>query len=106
MAPHIENWHNGKRQPAGKAYGLQGVEVLIDTTVRKVILQDNPAGFKQATGVKLTSGHILKASREVSVCYGALRTAQLLILSGINPADELKKNHTSLVVEAACKASM
>lgn len=100
MAPHIENWHNGKRQPAGKAYGLEGVEVLTNTTVRKIILQDNPGGFKQATGVELTSGHILKASREVIVCCGALRTPQLLMLSGIGPADELKKHHISLVVEA------
>lgn len=100
MASHIENWHNGKRQPAGKAYGLQGVEVLTNTTVRKIILQDNPRGFKEAAGVELTSGHILKATREVIVCCGALRTPQLLMLSGIGPADELKKHHISLVVEA------
>ena len=99
MAPHVENWHNGKRQPAGKAYGLEGVQVLTNTTVKRIILQDNPEGSKKATSVELTSGQILK-TKEVIVCCGALRTPQLLMLSGIGPADELKKHHIPLLVEA------
>ena len=51
MAPHVQNWHNGKRQPAGKAYDLQGVKLLTDTTVKNIILQDNPKDLKKATGV-------------------------------------------------------
>ena len=100
MAPHVENWHNGKRQPAGKAYGLQGVEVLTNTTVKRIVLQDEPRNMKKVTGVELTSGQILKANKEVIVCCGSLRTPQLLMLSSIGPADELKKHHIPLLVEA------
>ena len=100
MAPHVENWHKGKRQPAGKAYGLQGVEVLTNTTAKRIVLQDDPGNWKKATGVELTSGQILKASMEVIVCCGALRTPQLLMLSGIGPANELKRHNVPLIVEA------
>jgi len=99
MAPHIENWYEGKRQPAGKAYGLKGVEVLTNMTVKKIILEDSPKNVKKATGVELTSGRILKANKEVIVCCGALRTPQLLMLSGLGPADQLKKHSIPLLVE-------
>ena len=100
MAPHVENWHKGKRQPAGKAYGLKDVEVLTNTTVKRIVLQDDPGNLRKVTGIELTSGQILAASKEVIVCCGALRTPQLLMLSGIGPADELKKHHIPLLVEA------
>ena len=100
MAPHIENWYKGKRQPAGKAYGLNGVEVFTNMTVNSIVLEDNSKGLKVATGVKLSSGETLKARKEVLVCCGAFRTPQLLMLSGIGPADELKKNNIPLLVES------
>ena len=100
MAPHIENWYKGKRQPAGKAYGLEGIEVLNNMTVKKIILQDGPRDLKKATGVELTSGQTLKADKEVIVCCGALRSPQILMLSGIGPANELKKHNISPLVES------
>ena len=100
MAPHIENWHHGKRQPAGKAYGLREVEVFTNITVKRIVLQDSSGSSKKATGVELASGQILKANKEVIVCCGALRTPQLLMLSGIGPADELQKHSIPLLVEA------
>lgn len=93
MAPRVENWYKGKRQPAGKAYGLKGVEVINKKTVTKVILEDGPNNIKKATGIELTSGETLKANREVIVCCGTIRTPQLLMLSGIGSADELKKHN-------------
>ena len=99
MAPHIENWYKGKRQPAGKAYGLKGVEVLDNKTVKKIILEDGPKNLRKAMGVELTSGQILKANKEVIVCCGTIRTPQLLMLSGIGPANELKKHNIPLLVE-------
>ncbi len=100
MAPHVENWYKGKRQPAGKAYGLKGVEVINKKTVTKVILEDGPNNIKKATGIELTSGETLKANREVIVCCGTIRTPQLLMLSGIGSADELKKHNIPLLVES------
>ena len=100
MAPHVENWYRGKRQPAGKAYGLKAVQILSNTTVKRIILQDSTSDVKTATGVELTSGQILKAKKEVIVCCGAFYTPQLLMLSGIGPADELKKYNIPLLVES------
>lgn len=100
MAPHIETWYKGKRQPAGKAYGLKGVDILTETTVAKIILSDNHSPPKKATGVVLTSGETLTASKEVIISCGAIRTPQLLMLSGIGPADELKKHNIPLLVSS------
>lgn len=100
MAPHIENWYKGKRQPAGKAYGLAGVEVLTGKTVKRIMLEDKSNGHKVATGAELTSGEVITATREVIVACGAIRTPQLLMLSGIGPADELAKQNIPIQVES------
>ena len=98
MAPHIENWRDGKRQAAGKAYGLQGIDVITNAVVKRVILADGSSGRKKAVAAELTSGQILKTNKEVIVCCGAIRTPQLLMLSGIGPADELKKHDIQQLV--------
>lgn len=92
MAPHIENWYRGKRQPAGKAYGLAGVDVLCNTTVKRILL-DNSQGVKpKAYGVELLSGETLTAKKEVIISCGAIRTPQILMLSGIGPRFELERH--------------
>ncbi|KAI4248158.1 MAG: hypothetical protein LQ352_006003 [Teloschistes flavicans] len=100
MAPHVENWHKGKRQPAGKAYGLGGINVLINTTVKCIILEDGPNNAKRATSIELTSGQTINASKEIIVSCGAFRSPQLLMLSGIGPKDELEKHGIPIVVKS------
>ncbi|KAL8702859.1 MAG: hypothetical protein Q9201_003972 [Fulgogasparrea decipioides] len=101
MAPHVENWHKGKRQPAGKAYGLEGVKVMTNTTVKRIILEDGQSSSsRRAKGVELTSGQTLDASKEVIVSCGAFRSPQLLMLSGIGPTDELEKHSIPVLVES------
>lgn len=100
MAPHIEIWHDGKRQPAGKAYGLKGITILTNTTVKRIVLEDTTKGDKKVAGVELTTGEILKANKEVILSCGAIRTPQLLMLSGIGPAAELAKHHIPLQVDS------
>jgi choline dehydrogenase len=49
---------------------------------------------KRAVGVKLAEGRsarVLRAEREVILCGGAYNSPQLLMLSGIGPADELRR---------------
>ena len=91
MSPHVENWHEGRRQPAGKAYGLEGVHVIVNEVVRRVILEDSGHG-QTAVGAELLSGEVLRATKEIIVCCGAIRTPQLLLLSGIGPTSELSKH--------------
>ena len=74
MAPYVENWYNGKRQPAGKAYGLKDVQVYTNMTVKRIVLQDSLEGSEKATGAELTTSQVLKANKEVIVCCGVLRT--------------------------------
>ena len=99
MGPHAENWYRGKRQPAGKAYGLKGVDVLINKTVRRIILEKAGDNCK-AIGVELVSGKILSAGREIILCCGAIRTPQILLLSGIGPASELLDHKIPQMLES------
>ena len=93
LAKITENWHKATRQPAGTAYPLKGIEVMTNTTVRKITLKDHPAtGNMLATGIELLSGRHIHARKEVIVSCGAHRTPQLLMLSGIGPEDELAKH--------------
>lgn len=93
LAKYTENWHKAIRQPAGTAYPLKGVEVMTNTTVRKINLKDHFAtGNMLATGIELLSGRQIHARKEVILSCGAHRTPQLLMLSGIGPEDELAKH--------------
>ncbi|KAL8726093.1 MAG: hypothetical protein Q9166_006930 [cf. Caloplaca sp. 2 TL-2023] len=86
VAPFTENWRDGKRQPAGKAYGLDGVSIITNAWVNRIVLDG-----KTAKGAELSNGQKIFANREVIVSCGALRTPQVLMLSGIGPAAELSK---------------
>lgn len=100
IAPYTESWRNGKRQPAGKAYGLKGVQVMTNAVVKRILLEEGPNGKKVAVGAELNSGQIIKASNEVILCCGAFRTPQVLMLSGIGPRDELEKHGIQQTVDA------
>ena len=94
VAPYTENWRDGKRQPAGKAYGLNGVEVLTNAIVKRIILDG-----KVAKGAELVDGRQIMANREVIVCCGAIRTPQILLLSGIGYLEELSKLEINQLVD-------
>ena len=101
LAKYTENWHKATRQPAGTAYSLEGVNVMTDTTVRKIILKDDPAtGKLLATGIELVSGRQFYARREVIICCGAHKTPQLLMLSGVGPKAELTKHGIDQLVDS------
>ena len=94
VAQLVENWHTASRQHAAICYNLKGVHVMTNTVVERVLIEDN-----QATGVELSDGQILKASKEIVLSCGALRTPQLLLLSGIGSRSELSKFDIKQVVE-------
>lgn len=86
----------GFRQPAGRAYGLKGVDVITNAQVHRIILDG-----KTATGAELVDGRKFTAKREVIVCCGAIRTPQVLLLSGIGPADELAKHGIKQLIDSS-----
>ena len=89
LSEMVENWKDGVRQPSNLAYNLDGVEVITEVLVQKVVTKSTPDGNIQATGIKLANGSEISATREVIVCTGAYRSPQLLMLSGIGPSNSL-----------------
>ncbi|KAL4811797.1 hypothetical protein BDW67DRAFT_142943 [Aspergillus spinulosporus] len=102
IADFGENWHEGQRQLASEVYGLsrrRGVTIITNTMVAKVILTEQ-AGQQVATGVEVVNGREFHATKEVIISAGAYRTPQVLMLSGIGPAEELAKHRIPQIVNA------
>lgn len=95
FGPFTENWKNALRQPASKAYDLSKATVLTNSVIARVDFDD----FKTATGITLTNGTRYTASREVLVTCGALKTPQLLMLSGIGPQSHLAQHSISTIAD-------
>ncbi len=90
----------GERYSAAKAYltpqvkARSNLQVLTGVQVTRILLT---AG--RASGVELRQGGAvrqLQAKREVLLCAGALHSPQLLMLSGIGPADHLQQHGISV----------
>ncbi|KAH7384203.1 putative glucose dehydrogenase [Phaeosphaeria sp. MPI-PUGE-AT-0046c] len=95
IAELVENWKDGKRQVASNAYPLEGVKVLTNKLVQRIIVEDGVA-----TGVELTDGevHTIANGGQVVVSAGAYRTPQVLQLSGIGNLADLAKHGISPTV--------
>jgi choline dehydrogenase len=84
----------GRRCSAAAAYikpvlSRTNLQVRTDTLVSRVLFHG-----KRATGVEFVengNSQQVKASREVILSAGAINSPQLLLLSGVGPADELTK---------------
>lgn len=66
--------------------------ILTNSLVAKVLFSD-----KQATGIRTIDGREFYAKRDVILSGGAINTPQLLLLSGIGPADEIGKHDVEVV---------
>ncbi|KAI0542370.1 putative GMC oxidoreductase [Xylaria digitata] len=84
-----ENRVDGRREIAAAIYSLQNVTVLTHTSVEKILFEKTRKGLS-AVGIKLENGTEIRG-QEVILSAGAIRSPQILMLSGIGPADELKK---------------
>ncbi|KAI0850433.1 putative GMC oxidoreductase [Daldinia vernicosa] len=103
---------SGSRVNEGVAKGLP-LTVRFDSLVTKVVLDDalratgveylegesiymaDPRATRNNTGIRRTAA----AKREVIVSAGAFNTPQILLLSGIGPAAELKKHNIPVLVD-------
>jgi choline dehydrogenase len=94
------NVRNGERVSAARGYlhpvlDRAGLTVLTGATARRVMTRD-----RAVTGVEYTDAkgrRNIAQSPSVVLCAGALRTPQLLMLSGIGPAGELAAHGIELV---------
>jgi len=81
VAEFSECRDQGRRQTASEVYSLDGITVLTDTLVAKVLIT-GPESSPHASGIQLDNG-ISILGREVILAAGAVHTPQLLMLSGI-----------------------
>jgi choline dehydrogenase-like flavoprotein len=86
------NEHDEIRQSTAVAYLYPldtlppNLTLLTETWVSRIVLDDDGS----ATGVASSRGQI-DSRREVVLCAGSIDTPKLLMLSGIGPADELRR---------------
>ena len=86
--------YGGRRQSTSVTYlhpviNRRNLTVITNTIVNKVIIENS-----KAVGVECTTGREIKkihAENEVRLSAGAINSPQLLMLSGIGNAEELKK---------------
>ena len=95
---------NGERCSAAAAYldpvrRRPNLAVLTETRALRIVFRGG-----RATGVEVATGQgreVIEARREVIVAAGAFQSPQLLMLSGIGPAGELRRHGIPVVLEAA-----
>ena len=99
IAEMIENWRDGKRQMTRNAYELSGVQILTETLVHRIIIEERN-GDQVATGVLLADGRVISVKKEVILSAGVYRTPQVLMLSGIGPKDELSRHGITQIIDS------
>lgn len=106
VGPYHLTIRDGERWSAAAAYlapivaSRPNLKVISNAYAGKLIIEN-----KQAVGVEFSGGpgkpvQKVYANAEVLVCGGAFQSPQLLQLSGIGPADELKQAGVDVVVDA------
>lgn len=91
---------DGKRASTASMYlhpamSRPNLHVEMNALTQRIIMEDG-----RATGVEYVQGgetKTVKANREVILCGGAYNSPQLLLLSGIGPADELAEKGVDVV---------
>ncbi len=104
IGPYQVTHKNGERFSAAKAYltpnlGRKNLTVFTEAHTTRILFTN-----KRATGVEFRrAGKTLQigANHEVLMAAGALQTPQLLMLSGVGPADELAKHGIGVVHDLA-----
>ena len=99
-------WHvnqrNGERLSSSRAFlhpaaGRPNLTVITGALTRRVLVENG-----RATGVEIAhdgAEQIIAASREVIVSAGTINSPQILMLSGIGPAEELKRHGIEVVCD-------
>lgn len=94
--------NNGERWSASRAYvepnrNRANLTVLTNIAVQRVLIEEG-----KATGIEYKQGgqaHQIRARLCVVISGGTFATPQLLMLSGIGPADHLKEHGIDVVVD-------
>ncbi len=102
VGPYQVTQKNGERWSAAKGYLTPNLDrpnlhVITNALATKILMEG-----KKAVGLTYSQKgqtHDIQASREVILCGGAFASPQLLMLSGIGPAEELARHGIEVVHE-------
>jgi len=102
FAPGEVTVHKGKRASTSKRYldpvaSRPNLEVITNALVTRVVIEQG-----RAVGIELAESggtRVIRAERETILSGGAYNSPQLLLLSGVGPADELKSIDIDPVVD-------
>jgi choline dehydrogenase len=103
------NQKNGWRWNSAKAflrpvcYGRSNFKMWTGAQVARTIFAAQPDGRQRCTGAQVWDGHEMitaLAVREVILCAGSIGSPQILQLSGIGPADLLRKFGIDVIVDS------
>ena len=91
----------GERVSAARAFldpvlSRPNLRLMTDTPVAQILVENG-----RASGVRLRSGDTLTATREVVLSAGTVHSPQLLMLSGIGPAEHLRDHGIAVVHDLA-----
>lgn len=93
--PSTESRDSSQTSFLDAAQSRSNLKVYQLTTATRILFD----GSKKATGVSLSTGAILSATREVILSAGAFQSPQLLMLSGIGPASVLNTFNISTIAD-------
>ncbi len=101
------NQRAGRRWSATKAFlrpalGRSNLTVMTEAQVERVLIEVGDDGRRRAVGVELLDGRLagrttFKARREVVLAAGSIGSPQILQLSGVGPAELLRRCGITLV---------
>jgi choline dehydrogenase len=93
-----QNAKDGLRYSSSVGYldnhGLPNLTVRTGTVITKVLVEHG-----RAVGVALADGSTVRAGAEVILSAGVFGSAQLLMLSGVGPADHLREHGIDVVAD-------
>jgi choline dehydrogenase len=103
IGPMDQTTFRGRRWSTVKAYlepaaGRPNLEVRSRCLTLRILFEG-----KRATGVEFAQGGQVRralARREVILCGGAINSPQVLMLSGVGPADALRKHGITVVADS------
>jgi choline dehydrogenase len=96
-------WNTAKAFLRPTCYARRNFALWTNRQVTRLIIGAQPGGRPQCTGAQVWDSHGLvtvRAAREVLLCAGSIGSPQLLQLSGIGPADLLRRHGIEVVVDA------
>jgi choline dehydrogenase len=96
-------WNTAKAFLRPTCYGRPNFELWTGAHVSRLLFEPQPDGIPRCTGVQVWDGHemvVADATREVLLCAGSIGTPQILQLSGIGPAELLRRHGIDVVLDA------